>query len=848
MEWVMDPLWPWSTAMGLLSSLPMLALLVPVAVVLLVSVFVPVLYQQQSTRLGKMVVLGAGIGLPGIAFLWLMLQGALGISGVYGGLKASTGLLFVALPALVVGLTIWSYIGIPNASVRRIAWILLLRLSAMFVVLLVALRPSVAISDKQSVRSVIYFLLDISESMTIQDESDQSSRWDYLQKLLEESKPLLKQLEKQDTEVKWFQYAADAAEHFPENPGRPVGKVTDTGNALRGILDRLTGQERLRGMFLFGDGADNGTGRAPPLAYAQRLRDLSCNLHTFGLGKPTTTSGLADLALVAISTDPSPTIPMGGEITVKVTLNAPGFENAQVGVRLLLDGVPVPARVFQDDMAPQAPANTIVPKRVVGNEITIRHRPMDKLGEIKVTVQVGDPRRDFIPLPGEISAANNQMDTFVTVVKEGTRVLLVDKQRAWEPQFICDALGKDPRISLFPVWLRGVEKPDDDVRELFRFDQRNYDAIILGDVSAAQVRALGPNVLDQIERMVFDKGTGFLMLGGYHSFGGGDWRGTPIEKLLPVQLDAQGQIENPLKMVPTEDGLRRYSYILKVTNQAQDTTQAWAKLKELDGQTKLGSLRPGLSTVLAESDRKDPLLVTQNYGKGRTLAFGADTTYKWIRNPESRQIHARFWAQMVRWLARQEEMEGSVVVIPDSRRVAARGDFGFRALVRGKDGNELDQAKFQGQMIGPDGKSTRVSVLKKGNEFRGVFAETEKAGEYRIEVDGEGTDPSGAVVQGKASARFVVFEEDLEMTRQAADHEFLAKLATAGGGTFRPASEFKEFLQKLIQEPPQMEKTGVRYYPDWKSSQASPVFPLILALFAILLGLEWVSRRLWGLV
>jgi hypothetical protein len=203
------------------------------------------------------------------------------------------------------------------------------------------------------------------------------------------------------------------------------------------------------------------------------------------------------------------------------------------------------------------------------------------------------------------------------------------------------------------------------------------------------------------------------MLGGYSTFGNSDWKGTPIEKLLPVMLDVQGQIDAPVKMVPTDDGLRRYSYILKISNQIAGAQGAWAKLKELDGQTKLGSLKPGLSSVLAESDRKEPLLVTQNYGKGRTLAFGADTSYKWIRDPESKQNHARFWAQMVRWLARQEEMEGSVIVIPDSRRIPANNELGFRVALRGKDGNELETGKYQVQVFGPDGKSVRVPTSRR---------------------------------------------------------------------------------------------------------------------------------------
>lgn len=851
MDWVMDPLWPWSTAISLLGSLPLLSIIFPMLAILVVAVGFPAIMPLLGNSRSKLVFLLVGGILVAVAMGWTALQGALGSGGLAVGFRAMGGLLFFSLPALLVGVTIWTYVGIPRATISKIGIILFVRLLAMLLAFLVALRPAIAIFDKQSVRSIIYLLLDSSESMTILDEADQVSRWDHLQQVLKDSDPLLKKLQAQDTEVKALQFSSKLSDYDFENPGAPTGKTTDFGNAFKGVLDRLLGQERFRGMLLFSDGSDNGTSRQPALPLAQRLRDLSLNVHSFALGKPTTTAGQTDLALVSISTEPAPTIPLGGEISVKVVLNAPGFDNALVGVRLLLDGKPVECRIFQDDAEvkiPGAPPQTIQLKRAEGNEILIRHKPLSTLGEVKVTVQVGDPRRDLMPLPGEISAANNQIDTYVTVVKEGTRVLLVDKLRAWEPQFICDALGRDSKVSLFPVWLRGNGKPDDDVLDLFRFDQRSYDVIIFGDITAAQINSLGNEVLEKIERLVFEKGTGFLMLGGYSTFGNSDWKGTPIEKLLPVMLDAQGQIDNPVKMVPTDDGLRRYSYILKITNKVDGAPGAWAKLKELDGQTRLGSLKPGLSTVLAESDRKDPLLVTQNYGKGRTLAFGADTSYKWIRDPDSKQTHARFWTQMVRWLAKQEEMEGSVLVIPDSRRIPANNELGFRVALRGKDGNEIENGKYQVQVSGPDDKPVKIPISRKGTEERGMFLNSSIPGEYKIEVEAEGKDPSGEMLQGKTSARFMVYDEDLEMTRRQADHELLKKIAVAGGGSFQRVEELKTFLQKMLNEPPLTEKTGAKYYPDWKSNAGSPIYPLILIVFVTIVATEWLLRRWWGLV
>ena len=59
-------------------------------------------------------------------------------------------------------------------------------------------------------------------------------------------------------------------------------------------------------------------------------------------------------------------------------------------------------------------------------------------------------------------------------------------------------------------------------------------------MTAHQDAPANPKSLAEIERLV-EKGAGFLMLGGYASFGNGDWQGTEIADLLPVDLDAKGQ-------------------------------------------------------------------------------------------------------------------------------------------------------------------------------------------------------------------------------------------------------------------------------------------------------------------
>ena len=102
----------------------------------------------------------------------------------------------------------------------------------------------------------------------------------------------------------------------------------------------------------------------------------------------------------------------------------------------------------------------------------------------------------------------------------------------------------------------------------------------------------------------------------------------------------------------------------------------------MDGYTRLGRPKPG-AVVLAESQPRDAAAGAADYGKGRTAALAADTTWLWHRlglpkSTEGQDLHARFWKQLVIYLAQQEDQGGAVWVKPDVRRLAAGGKLGVR--------------------------------------------------------------------------------------------------------------------------------------------------------------------------
>lgn len=67
---------------------------------------------------------------------------------------------------------------------------------------------------------------------------------------------------------------------------------------------------------------------------------------------------------------------------------------------------------------------------------------------------------------------------------------------------------------------------------------QNYDGVVFNNVSAGEISS---DQMKMIERAVHDLGIGFMMLGGENSFGAGGYNDTPIEEILPVEMELKNE-------------------------------------------------------------------------------------------------------------------------------------------------------------------------------------------------------------------------------------------------------------------------------------------------------------------
>ncbi|HMF11250.1 MAG TPA: glutamine amidotransferase, partial [Gemmataceae bacterium] len=475
-----------------------------------------------------------------------------------------------------------------------------------------------------------------------------------------------------------------------------------------------------------------------------------------------------------------------------------------------------------------------------GNFVQLKCNAPPKACEVKVTLKVE-------PQPNETITTNNEMTTFVNVSQEGLSVLLVDTVRE-QPTFIARALQNEPRIRLFDVTFRGAAAANPGQVDLFQFEKQHYDVIILGDVSAQRLRSGNPQATEIVRKLVRE-GTGLMMIAGPNSLGrDSDWQATEVAELLPVEPDAKQSIDRKVKLVPLKPGLQ---YLLRLRDTEQASRELWQKMQPLNGRDDLGKPKPGLSTVFAAADSPDgpPLLVGRDFGKGRVLVFAGDESKYWIRpDVGGRGPHDTFWKRLVLWLAHQEEMEGTVWVKLDARRLAAGDKLPFQVGLRGKGGEDRPDGRFEVKVTDPGNNEIAVPTTRDKNEDKGLFWKTDEAGEYRLEVNGVGKDADGKDITGKASARFLVYEDDAEMRQRAANHDFLKTLASAGGGEFHQPDDLAAFLTQLQSQPLPHARAKADTWPDWRRNQTSGFLVGFFLLFVLLLSLEWFLRRRWGLV
>lgn len=271
--------------------------------------------------------------------------------------------------------------------------------------------------------------------------------------------------------------------HAVVGPGR-----TDIAGAIRlgtAAFPEM-GQKRL---VVLSDGNENVGDALGAVAAAQAL-DVTIDVLPMGVTRK------GDVALQKV-TVPSK-LRTGQPFDVNVFVNADAGQDATL-------------RLYQND-------------RFVGEQ-TVRLAPGKNLYGIPLKLdEPGFYGYDVqIEVPGDLVPQNNRASSFATVRGE-PEVLIVSSDPAADAPLAAALQSAEVKVALtdvggFPATLAQMQ---------------SYDAIFLCNIAAGD---LGTDLMRLLESAVRDFGVGLVCVGGDQAYAAGGYRGTPLETMLPVDME-----------------------------------------------------------------------------------------------------------------------------------------------------------------------------------------------------------------------------------------------------------------------------------------------------------------------
>ena len=750
-----------------------------------------------------------------------------------------------ALAAVVVALLFYRRKR-EKLSARTLKILSGLRAATIVALAICMLQPVLRFTLTQASQTSVAVLVDVSESMKIQDAAGGSSRLEAAKSLLlDEPSRMLPALKRvQETRIYTFgAVTGEVADPEDLREARPDQKATALGEALKDVV-RQVGQSNVSALVLMTDGVST-QGEEPEAA----ARTLGVPIFPVVLGGRLVEEGrFRDVAIVSVPQNPEFIVNNKATLEIEVSgvgLGALGEEEREMP--LLLEA---------EDGEALAETAVNMPARDGAARVELEFVP-DRVGIRRVRARLPE-------LEDETIKENNARTFTIQVTDPRIRVLMVEGTVRSEYRFLRRVLESDPNLEVSSVvklsgkrfLAQGVQPGVDLSRGLpaQAEDYQEFDVVALGDIGREEFTGVQLELLKDF----VDEGGGLLAMGGYHAFGAGGYADSALADVLPVTMggEGDGHVEEPFDPSMTAEG-----NVQPVLDGCAPFFRGENRVS-LDGANRVTGLKPGADALLVhpiETVGTEPLpvLAAQTYGSGRVLAFTADTTWKWKFQVEATgrdSPYYRLWRQSVRWLAGRDvsEMAPDQLVRAWPARVEYEPDdvVVFNAQVRDRARQPEENAAVDVRVIypapirrkTPDGeerreKEARVNLspvpLSLGR-YQGMWTPP-VSGLYhataQARLDGESL--------GQDSFEFVVGRAASEFDRVDVAESVLQTLAAQTGGSYHThasAARIPDELERGRRTVLRHEKINPWDTPWW-----------FFALFLSCIAAEWILRKRQGL-
>jgi len=693
----------------------------------------------------------------------------------------------------------------------------LLETGMIAVILFLLWHPALSVATLRPQQNVVAVLVDDSRSMALKDAG--GSREDAAKAVLNNG--LLKGLSDR-FQVRLYKFGKEP-ERIPS-----TDHVTGTAPASRigDTLERVMAESSslpLGAIVLLSDGADNAGGI--DLQTIAAIRRQRIPVHTIGFGKEHPDRDVEIVDAVA----PARALPQS-KLTATVTLQSYGLSGQKARLSIRDSG-----RVLATQDVTLASDGQLQSQNVVFNCGDAGPRTL----EIAVD-----------PLPGEDNTQNNRVTRLVSVQSRKPRILYMEGEPRWEFKFARRALDDYKEIELITILrttqnkllTQGTPDPPEkgEVSDGFPTkaeDLFKYDAVIIGSVEA---NYFTPTQQQLIHDFVDRRGGGLLFMGGRATLSDGGYPGSTLADLIPVQLSPNKGTFHQMTFTTAEltpEGAQ--SVICRLSDDPARNLEMWKRMPQVANYQEVGDKKPG-ATVLLESapagKRKMPLLAIENYGRGRTVLFATEGSWRWkMWMDHSDKTHATFWQQIYRYLV--TDTPGQVVATTPRSVLADETRVPIRVEVKDKQYKPATNAKVQARFLSPDGSSATLQLAPVPLE-EGVYAgewTAEKTGSYVVDILAGGE-------QEEIGHDVLTFRREdgvAENFHTSQNRELLEKLSEQTGGRYYKPAEASKLANEISYSEAGITSRETRDLWD---------MPILFLLVLAIRSSEWLLRRRWGVV
>jgi uncharacterized membrane protein len=399
-------------------------------------------------------------------------------------------------------------------------------------------------------------------------------------------------------------------------------------------------------------------------------------------------------------------------------------------------------------------------------------------------------------LPGEASQLDNQQETVVEVREQSLHVLYFTRELGLDFKTLRQELARDGGLT-FTALFRTLASRSAGDRSTLQGDRiagdealaqgfpsdpaglRRYGVIVVGSFAASAWTAAEQAAL----AAYVEQGGAAVFLGGERSFGAGGYAGSALAPLLVAE--------------PGADALARGVFPVTVPVAAHGhpavagLAEALGTSAAVESLNRLGPLRPGATVLLVAADdgRAAPLVAVMPYGRGRVACIASNTLDRLGRGSPA---FGRFWRQFVRHLAATGD-QGTLVRVEWDRERYRPGDTAMATIIP----TAGDDLRMAATLTAPDG-TTAPLTLEPAPESgvpgaRRARLHLEARGAWGFRLSAEREQRPAETMQ-----RTLLVTPALgEGARLSVDHAMLARVASAGGGTYAPEAEAEHVLAAL---------------------------------------------------